>query len=904
LSSLAFPLNPLLFPTPLRDSFPVAPSRTPSPPSSPPPNIPMAGANPPMTRMEAIIAARYAPLLLPQPLNALPADGYLKQLPKFTGEGDITAEEHLEAFYSFTDDNVIMHADVWMRIFVHSLQGEARKWFKALPPGSIDGIEALDNAFLRQWGDKKDFMYYMTEFGSLKRKEGESVSDFSKRFNKMYNRIPAEIKPSEASAKITYSSAFDPEFCLLLRERRAATLAHMQDAAVEVESNILAVNRLRNAGDRSTSKNRSEASSSSSSPLPHQTDETARTLKSLAAKIERLELEGKPMYRNPQNTDNRGFRRPANNMPQAFPREQRGKDREDQRVQTPLQNNLVDHEEREEIDEFGPEIHCIEEAPPFPHLTQSAYEESMMSAQIHELGKEQRAGHTSNKYNLRSRRKEGDFDSPDQPLIADRPTKTAAATTKEKKTQSASPAAKEPVTEVREAPKPTPSFNFEHEIQKIRIPVPLSELVKNEDFKRSLSKLLQSESPQPPSDSINLQDEKPAVILGPMVEDRDDSSPPFYTSLNIHDKVLHNCLMDSGASHNLMPKIVMEELGLEVTRAYHDLYSFDSRRVQCLGVIKDLAVSLFQLPMKSVVMDIVVADVPPKFGMLLSRSWIKKLGGTLQMDLTYATIPVFGGEQRRLYREAQLAYIVSDEADPTNHPIFALDTDLGSSLLQLTDAPESSLLIRKHPSPDHPISPQSSPVWKMFFDGASSSEGAGAGVVFISPCQEVVSLSYKLEFEATNNVAEYEALVLGMRAAKEMGIEEIAIFGDAELIIQQVRNAYRAHNPRLRNYRNEVWDLIDNFFLAFNISFIPRGENTLADSLAVSASVLELPLPPMVKNDVDIRYRPSVPDNVKHWKVFEDDSNSKGFSNLWTNFLRCTLTRIPTWKVTLVLRSF
>jgi ribonuclease HI len=564
-------------------------------------------------------------------------------------------------------------------------------------------------------------------------------------------------------------------------------------------------------------------------------------------------------------------------MPQVFPREQRGKDREDQRVQTPLQNNLVDHEEREEIDEFGPEIHCIEETPPFPHLTQSAYEESLMSAQIHELEKEQRAGHTSSRYNLRSRRKEGDFDSPDQPLIAERPTRSAATTTKDKRAQSALPAVKEPVTEVREAPKPIPSFNFEHEIQKIRISVPLSELVKNKDFKRSLSKLLQSEYPQPPSDSVNLQDEKPTVILGPMVEDRDDSSPPFYTSLNIHDKVLHNCLMDSGASHNLMPKIVMEELGLEVTRTYHDLYSFDSSRVQCLGVIKDLVVSLFQLPMKSVVMDIVVADVPPKFGMLLSRSWIKKLGGTLQMDLTYATIPVFGGEQRRLYREAQLAYIVSDEADPTNHPIFALDTDLGSSLLQLTDAPESSLLIRKHPIPDHLISPQSSSVWKMFFDGASSSEGAGAGVVFISPCQEAVSLSYKLEFEATNNVAEYEALVLGMRAAKEMGIKEIAIFKDAELIIQQVKNAYHANNPQLRNYRNEVWDLIDNSFLTFNISFIPRGENTLVDSLAVSASWLKFPLLPMVKNDVDIRYRPWVPDNVKHWKVFEDDSELERF---------------------------
>jgi hypothetical protein len=122
-----------------------------------------------------------------------------------------------------------------------SLDGEDRKWFRALTPGSIDGIEALDDVFLRQWGDKKDFMYYITELGSLKRKEGEFVSDFSKRFNKMYNKIPAEIKTTEASTKITYASDFDPDFCLLLRERRATSLDHMQDAVLEVESNILAV---------------------------------------------------------------------------------------------------------------------------------------------------------------------------------------------------------------------------------------------------------------------------------------------------------------------------------------------------------------------------------------------------------------------------------------------------------------------------------------------------------------------------------------------------------------------------------------------------------------------------------------------------------------------------------------
>ena len=88
-------------------------------------------------------------------------------------------------------------------------------------------------------------------------------------------------------------------------------------------------------------------------------------------------------------------------------------------------------------------------------------------------------------------------------------------------------------------------------------------------------------------------------------------------------------MLDSGPSHNLILKTVMEELGVEITRAYQDLYSFDSRAVQCLGVIKDLLVTLTQLPMRSVVMDVVVADIPAKYGMLFSSSWEGKLGGTL-----------------------------------------------------------------------------------------------------------------------------------------------------------------------------------------------------------------------------------------------------------------------------------
>jgi uncharacterized small protein (DUF1192 family) len=296
----------------------------------------MAGVNPPPNRMDAIVAARYAPLILPHPMNPLPAGDYLKYMPKFTGEGDITAEEHLAAFYSYADNLNIENEDVWMRVFIQSLDGEVRKWFRGLAPRSIVGIEALDNVFLRQWGDRKDFMYYMIEFKSLNKMDGESISDFSKRFNKMYNKIPTEIKPSRALAKISYASAFGPNFCLLLRERRATSLAQMKYVAIEVESNVLAADRLRNKFNADRRKEKSKASTSSPSLPLTQVDELTQMMKFFSEEMERLKVERRQAYKGPQGAENKGgFRRPNNFTPPNVQKE-RGRDREDQRIQAPF----------------------------------------------------------------------------------------------------------------------------------------------------------------------------------------------------------------------------------------------------------------------------------------------------------------------------------------------------------------------------------------------------------------------------------------------------------------------------------------------------------------------------------------------------------------------------------------
>ena len=106
--------------------------------------------------------------------------------------------------------------------------------------------------------------------------------------------------------------------------------------------------------------------------------------------------------------------------------------------------------------------------------------------------------------------------------------------------------------------------------------------MKNDAFKSSIVNSLQPKV-HIDIDFVNLQDGKPVVTMVPMIEDLKDSCPPFYISLNIHDKILHNYLLDLGASHNLMPKAVMDELGFSITKPYHDLFSFDSRKFKCLA---------------------------------------------------------------------------------------------------------------------------------------------------------------------------------------------------------------------------------------------------------------------------------------------------------------------------------
>ena len=111
----------------------------------------------------------------------------MKYLPKYTREREgVSIKENLVALYSYADNQNIEHEYVYSRIFVQILDGEAWKWFRSLAQNSVTRIDELEEIFVKHWGDRKDCVYYLTEFGTLKKKEDEYLADFTKRFNKIY----------------------------------------------------------------------------------------------------------------------------------------------------------------------------------------------------------------------------------------------------------------------------------------------------------------------------------------------------------------------------------------------------------------------------------------------------------------------------------------------------------------------------------------------------------------------------------------------------------------------------------------------------------------------------------------------------------------------------------------------
>jgi ribonuclease HI len=125
----------------------------------------------------------------------------------------------------------------------------------------------------------------------------------------------------------------------------------------------------------------------------------------------------------------------------------------------------------------------------------------------------------------------------------------------------------------------------------------------------------------------------------------------------------------------------------------------------------------------------------------------------------------------------------------------------------------------------------------MDFDGAMSKEGVGARFwLHNHKSRYSESQSYKLNLQCTNNIAESEALMLGLKLLKKVGAKTIMVRGDSKLVIKQIKGEYSAKNPRLRAYRNVILDFLERF-TEIDLLVMPRGQNILANRLATSTTI-------------------------------------------------------------------
>ncbi|XP_020272535.1 uncharacterized protein LOC109847715 [Asparagus officinalis] len=147
--------------------------------------------------------------------------------------------------------------------------------------------------------------------------------------------------------------------------------------------------------------------------------------------------------------------------------------------------------------------------------------------------------------------------------------------------------------------------------------------------------------------------------------------------------------------------------------------------------------------------------------------------------------------------------------------------------------------------PDEPpeVNTTSSPeVWQMFYDGASrvgtsGSIVAGVGVVLTSPHNHVLPRAFSLIEPCTNNVAEYNALLIGLELAKELGINCLEAYGNSQLIVKQMTGEYEVRNDNLIPLHKAAIKLVESFE-SFRIEHVLHSRNTHADALASLAAKL------------------------------------------------------------------
>ncbi|XP_024634522.1 uncharacterized protein [Medicago truncatula] len=158
------------------------------------------------------------------------------------------------------------------------------------------------------------------------------------------------------------------------------------------------------------------------------------------------------------------------------------------------------------------------------------------------------------------------------------------------------------------------------------------------------------------------------------------------------------------------------------------------------------------------------------------------------------------------------------------------------------DFPDEEVMYLKAKDCDEPVfgeGPDPESEWGLIFDGAVNVYGSGIGAVLVTPKGTHIPFTARIRFDCTNNIAEYEACIMGIEEAIDLRIKKIVIYGDSALVINQIKGEWETRHPGLIPYRDYARRLL-TFFNKVELHHVPRDENQMADALATLSSMIKV----------------------------------------------------------------
>jgi len=436
----------------------------------------------------------------------------------------------------------------------------------------------------------------------------ESIKEFNSRFNKHLNKNPTASKPSEQIRSEWYITALQSNIAIFVDMATKPTLAENMKEALSVEKHIISLEKKAALEDRKSKNVSFKDDSKKKTPKdPYDMEDLQKVLKTMSNEMVEIK---KQVAETSTKRPFRNFKKPEPKPPNAISNADSDPE-EDEEDETVLSSEEPEQEETVEChgmwDLILPNSNTENEQEAFPVTTRSKGTLEPLQA----TSKKRNAGSTTTKEKVPVK-KATTIPSQNQPSSSNLPSTSKTLVVSD-----------------------SMDYNIIEDMKKTKANITMFELSKLKHQQKLLLKELHAipfsplpnsvlskavnDSGQPPSGRVEATD---AVLIG----DRSNShTPPFLLTYEIYNRNLHNCLIDSGDSSNIMPASVCSKLNIEPQNSTIHIVQLDRTKVQVLGEINSVTIRLLSNPRVVQRIDILMIDIPEFYGLILSRDWSEKL---------------------------------------------------------------------------------------------------------------------------------------------------------------------------------------------------------------------------------------------------------------------------------------